>query len=140
MVPVAYGVFGICEKNIPAGQFQWFIEIFSYLQFVMGKTVSNVESQRYEVHVSKVRKTKEKSIVISDFKTDVLPILGGLGEGKESTTPLIAICTHKIWNAHDRVRGVYPRAYKSLQYQRLNINFGINREMGCHMEARLLEI
>ena len=49
--------------------------------------------QRDEFHASKVRKTKWQSIFISSFKTDMLPILGGLGEGKESFTPLTAIQT-----------------------------------------------
>ena len=72
------------------------------------------------------------------FKTDVPPILGGLGEGKESIKTLTAIHTPNTWNAHDGVRGVYPRESKSLQDQRLNLNSGINRELGRHMEARLL--
>ena len=83
---------------------------------------------------------KEKSIVISEFKTDVTPILGELGEGKESTTPLTFIRTLELCKAHDGVRGLYPRASKYLQDQRLNINAGINRELGCHMEARILAI
>ena len=33
------------EKQIPVGQFQWFIDIVSYLQFVTGETVSTAESQ-----------------------------------------------------------------------------------------------
>ena len=63
--------------------------------------VFTAESQRDEVHVAKLRKTKEKSIVILAFKTDVPPILGGLGEGKELTTSLTAIRTPELWNAHD---------------------------------------
>ena len=70
------------EKHIPVGQFQWFLDIFSYLQFVTGETVSTLESQRDEFHAAKVRKTKEKFIFISTLKTDVPPLLGGLGEGK----------------------------------------------------------
>ena len=81
---------------------------------------------------------KEQSTVISEFITDVYPILGGLGEGKEFTITLTAIRTPDLWNAHDGVRGVYPRSSKSLQDQRLKLNAGINRELGHHMEARLL--
>ena len=33
-------------KNIPEGQFQWFIDIVSYLQFFIGEMVSTEESQR----------------------------------------------------------------------------------------------
>ena len=51
------------------------------------------KSQQYEFHAEKVQKTKELSIVISALKKDVPPILGGLGEGKESTTPLTDILT-----------------------------------------------
>ena len=32
------------EKHIPAGQFQWFLDIVSYLQFVTGDTISTSES------------------------------------------------------------------------------------------------
>ena len=39
---------------------------------------------------------------------------------------------------HNGVRVVYPRASNYLQDQRLNLNAGINRELGRHMEARLL--
>ena len=85
-----------------------------------------------------MRKTKKKSIFILAFKTDLPPILGGSREGKESTTPLTYICTPEIWNSRDGVRGLYPRAYKSLQDQRLNINTGITRYLGRHMEVRLL--
>ena len=70
------------EKHISVGQFQWFIDIVSYLQFLTGETVSTAKSQQYEVHTAKVRKAKEKSIVISDFKRDVPPILGGWTRGR----------------------------------------------------------
>ena len=48
------------------------------------------------------------------FVTGDTPILGGLEEGKESTTPLTDIRTPKIWNAYDGVRRVQPRSSKSL--------------------------
>ena len=64
--------------KIPEGQFQYFVEIVSYLQVVTGETVSTAESHRETVHVDKVRKTKYQFIVISEFKTDVPPILVGL--------------------------------------------------------------
>ena len=70
------------EKHIPKGKFQWFLDIVRYFQFVAGGAVSTAESQRDEVHASKVRKTKKQSIVISVFKTDAPTILGVLGEGK----------------------------------------------------------
>ena len=77
-------------------------------------------------------------MIIYEFKTDVKSIIGSMGEGKEYTTPFTAIRTPGLWNEHDRIRGVYPRASKSSQEQRLNIQPGINRELGRHMEARLL--
>ena len=92
------------------------------------------ESQQDVVHAAKTQKTKDKYIVISYFKSCVPPILGGLGEGKESTTPLKAICTPDIWNAHDGVREIYLRSYKYLQDQSLNIDAGMNRYLGHHME------
>ena len=90
------------------------------------------------MHAAKIQKTKEQLIFILVFKTDVPPILLGLGEGKELTTPLTSIRTPELWNSHDGVRGVYPRAYKSLRDYKLKLNEIINRYLGCHMEARLL--
>ena len=72
-----------CEEysrdKIVEGQFQWFIDIVSYLHCFTGETVFTLESQRDEVYAAKVRKMKEQSIVVSDFKMDIPPILGGLG-------------------------------------------------------------
>ena len=115
------------ENYIPVGYFQWFIYIFSYLQFVTGDTVLTADSQQDEVHADKVRKTKEGSIVISAFKKDMPPILGGFGEGNESAISLTAICTSDLRNSYDGVMGVYPRASKSLNYHRLKLNAVINR-------------
>ena len=53
------------RDKTPEGQFQYFIEIVSYLQVVTGETVSTAESHREKVHVAKVRKTKYQSIFIS---------------------------------------------------------------------------
>ena len=103
------------EKHIPKGKFQWFLDIVRYFQFVAGGAVSTAESQRDEVHASKVWKMREQSIVVLAFKTDMPPILGRLGEGKELTTPLTDIRTLELWNAHYGVRGVYPLASKYLQ-------------------------
>ena len=47
-----------------------------------------MESKRDEVNATKARKTKDQSIIISVFKTDVTPIIGGIGEGNEYATPL----------------------------------------------------
>ena len=66
------------EKLTMEGKLQWFIDIVSYLQFATGEKVSTSESQRDGVHAAKVHKTKEQSIIYA-FKTDVPPILGGLG-------------------------------------------------------------
>ena len=70
------------RNQIPEGQFQLFIDIIIYLWFVTGKRISTVNSQRDEVHVAKVSKTKKNSIVISPFKNYIPPTLGGLGKGK----------------------------------------------------------
>ena len=129
---------GFARDNILEGKFQWFIYIVSYIHFITGETVSTLESQRYEFHAAKVRKTKYQSIVILAFKTDIPTILGRLGEGKEISTLLTAIQTPELWNAHDGVRGVYPRASKSLHNQRIKLHAWINREFQIHTEARLL--
>ena len=64
------------------------VHIITYSQFVTGEIVLIEDSKRDELHATKVQNTKEQYIIISSFKTDVPLILGGLGEGKESTKPL----------------------------------------------------
>ena len=46
------------RDKIPEWQFQWFIDIVSYLQFITGDTVSTLESHRDKVQSVKARKTK----------------------------------------------------------------------------------
>ena len=65
--------------------------------------------------------------------------LEGLYEVKESTTPLTEIRAPELCKSHDGVIGVYAHSLKSSQDQRLKLQAGINREMGRHMEARLLD-
>ena len=72
------------------------------------------------------------------FKTDTLPILGRLIKGKEYTTPTTAIITPELCNTHGGFKGVYLRASKSLQDQRLKFQNVIGRELGGHTEAHLL--
>ena len=100
--------------------------------------MSTVESQRDEVHGEKVSNKNEKSIVISAFNTDIPTVLGGLGEVNDSSTPLTAIHTPGLWNAHGGVRGVFQRESKSLHYQIIKLQSGINSEFQMHMEARLI--
>ena len=49
--------------------------------------MSTEDHKRDEVHADRGRKKKDQSIVISEFKTDIPPIMGGLAEGKESSAP-----------------------------------------------------
>ena len=79
------------------------------------------------MHTAKVSNTKDKYVVISSFKTDTPPILGGLNKGNYFTTPLKAIINTYLWNAHDGFMGVYPRDSKYLQYQCLKLQAGIYR-------------
>ena len=60
------------------------------------------------------------------------------GERNELTTPLTTIRTPEICNAHDGVKGVYPRASKSLQDQRIEFNARINIDLVKNMEASLI--
>ena len=73
-----------------------------------------------------------------EFKKEMPPILGYLGEVKYISTPLIDTRTPKLRNAHSRVRGVFPRALKYLYGQRIKLQAGINRELHMHTEARIL--
>ena len=102
-------------------QLQWFIDIVAYLKFVTGDKFSPRESQIENMHASKVINTKEQSIVISYFKTDILPILGGFREVKDSTTPLTAIRTSELWSTNTGVRGVQPSSSIPLKYKYLKL-------------------
>ena len=126
------------EEHVPESQVQWFIDIVAYLQFITGQIVIPRQCQIDEMHATKVRNTKENSIVIYYFKTYNPPVLGGLSEGKESITPLTVIRNPYLWNKNYRVRGVYPRASKSFQDKRINLQSGIGRELGTHTEVQLL--
>ena len=44
----------------------------------------------------------------------------------------------ELLDGHDGVRGVYPWSSKSLGDQRIKLQAGINRELGAHMEVKLL--
>ena len=112
--------------QIPEGQLQWLIYIVTHLNVLTRETVSTAEYQRDEVHATKIRKTKEKSIIVLVFKMDIPPMLGGLGEGKDSYISLTSIIIPKLWNAHDIVRGFYPRASKSLHGQSIKLQAVIN--------------
>ena len=51
------------------------------------ETVSNYESKKDELHAARVNKTKEQSIVISAFKTDLPLIFGGFGKRRNKLHP-----------------------------------------------------
>ena len=97
-----------------------------------------MESQRYELHAEKVSNTAENSKVISAFKIDIPTILKVMGEGKYSSTPLMAIHTTEMWNVHDRARGFFQIESKSLHYQIIELQSAINLQFQMHTEARLL--
>ena len=126
------------EEGVLEEEFQWFIYIVSYIQFVSGETVSTAESHNDEVHAKNVCTTKEQSIVISAFNTDAPLILGGLVEVKESYNLITETCMPTIWSDHDGVRGVLPRLSKSLQYQIIKLQAGFNIVVDVHMEVRLI--
>ena len=126
------------RDQIPYGQFQWFAFIVIYLQFVTGEKVSTAESQRDKLHTSKVRKNKDQFIIISAFEADINPIMGRMGEVKESSTPLTSVRMPYLWNYHDRFRIVYPRASESLHNKIIKLQAQINWEFQIHMESRLM--
>ena len=56
------------RDNTPEGQFQWFIDIVRYLQFVTGENVPTSEYQGDEVNAAKARNTKDQYIVTSELQ------------------------------------------------------------------------
>ena len=77
-------------------------------------------------------------MVIPVFNTDAPLILGDLRYVKYSATPLTFVLMTELCNYHDTVRGVFPRAYKYLQYQRIRLQEVINRYFQFHVEEKLL--
>jgi hypothetical protein len=124
--------------HIPEGQFQWFLDIVSFLQFTTDVIIDTDESQRGEIHEARVKRTQEQSTVIASFRTGVPPIFGGPKSQRDATDPYSAIKTPEKWNGHDYQTGVYPRAVTSLADQTTKIEAGISRELCAHPEASAL--
>jgi hypothetical protein len=124
--------------HIPEGQFQWFLDIVSFLQFTTDVIIDTDESQRGEIHEARVKRTQEQSTVIASFRTGVPPIFGGPKSQREATDPYSAIKTPEKWNGHDYQTGVFPRAVTSLADQTTKIEAGISWELGAHLEASAL--
>jgi hypothetical protein len=124
--------------HIPEGQFQWFLDIVSFLQFATDVIVDTDESQRGEIHEARVKRTQEQSTVIASFRTGVPPIFGGPKATRDVADPYSAIKTPEKWNGHDYQTGVYPRAVLSLADQTTKIEAGIHRELAAHPEASAL--
>ena len=46
-------------KGIPDGEFQWFMDIVTYLQFVGNEVVNSQEYQASELYASRVKRSEE---------------------------------------------------------------------------------
>lgn len=57
------------RDHVPTGQFQWFIDLISYLTFITEEIVDREELERGEIHEARVQRTPEQSAVISAFRT-----------------------------------------------------------------------
>lgn len=95
-------------------------------------------SQDNKIHVSRVQRTPEQSIVISLFKADIQPIFGEPKESRKATVPLSGLKILEMWNYHNSVRDVYPHASQSLKDQRTKLLSSSNRELHGSPKAKLL--
>lgn len=92
------------RDSMPEGQFHWVsIDVVTLLQFVGKEIVDHDASKGDEVHSAKVERTHEQSVVISAFKTDILPIFSGPSESTEASCPLPGLRTPERWDCHDRI-------------------------------------
>ena len=82
-------------KCVPHGEFQWFMDIITYLKFVGNEVVQSSESQASELHAAKVGRSEEQSIVIGAFKTDIPPVFGEPPEGREGKTAISGMSAFK---------------------------------------------
>jgi hypothetical protein len=126
------------RHHIPEGQFQWFVDVVSYLQFTTDIIVDTDESQKGEIHEARVKRTQEQSTVIASFRTGVPPIFAGPKASRDSADPYSAIKTPQKWNGHDYLTGVFPRAEKSLREQSKKLDTAFTRELAAHPEALAL--
>ena len=56
-------------NSIPSGEFQWFPDIVTYLQFVGGEVVDQMKSEQSELQSARTKRTEEQSIFVAAFKT-----------------------------------------------------------------------
>jgi hypothetical protein len=126
------------RHHIPEGQFQWFVDVVSYLQFTTDIIVDTDESQKGEIHEARVKRTQEQSTVIASFRTGVPPIFAGPKASRDAADPYSAIKTPQKWNGHDYLTGVFPRAEKSLREQSKKLDTAFTRELVAHPEALAL--
>jgi hypothetical protein len=125
--------------HIPEGQFQWFLDIVSFLQFTTNVIINTDDSQKGEIHEARFKRTQEQSTpVIASFRTGVPPIFGGPKSQRDATDPYSAIKTPEKWNGHDYQTSVFPRAVTSLADQTTKIEAGICGELSAHPEASAL--
>lgn len=122
-------------KSIPDGEYQWFIDLVTYLQFVSSEVVTREASQQGEIHEARVGRTAEQSTLISAFRTEVPPVfcLGAVADSK--CDPLSAIASFSQWDAGDSIHGVLPRCELSLKDQKLALSGGMDMALQGHPEA-----
>ena len=63
-----------CKKYVPEGQFQWFLDVVSYLQFVTDDIFGVETSKNSDIHEARVRQTPQKPSFIASFWTHVPPV------------------------------------------------------------------
>ena len=122
-------------KGIPEGEFQWFMDIVTYLQFVGNEVVNSSESQASELHASRVKRSEEQSIVIGAFKTDIPPVFGGPSAGRESKTAISGMGTFKQWDTGDGELGLKNRITHSLTNQFTKLMSASTLSLGGHPVA-----
>ena len=72
------------QNNDQEGQFQWFLDIVSYLQFTTEKIIDVENSQSSEIHEYRVCRMAEQSSAIALFCNYVPSVFAGLKKPRDS--------------------------------------------------------
>ena len=128
----------VLPKSLPEGQYQRFLDIVSYLQFVTDEIIDVEMSQSDEIQKSRVWWISKQSDAIASFHTHVPRVFAGPKESCDSRDPLSGLKTTDNWNLNDPVHVFFTRDNKSLKVKKRKLHATISRELSVHNEAESL--
>ena len=100
------------QKHVPEGQFQWFLNIVSYLRFNTDNIIDLETSQISKIHEDRLCRTAKQSATIDSFRTSVSPVFAVPKELRYSIYPLNGVKNPNYWNLHDLVHSLFKISNK----------------------------